>query len=211
LSLIQLGAQKPPHDPRVLVNAILAQRRFHTNVPVRHVRTWWDALRDWIGDRWSQFSHLFAHRVNIAGAAPAIGDIALLAAVVVIVVLFARLLIRLHAYAPAAHSGATTLFHRLTADELAAQAEAAAEQGRYAHAIALLFRASLARLDAARVLRDDPARTVEECRRDVVAKAPRLRTSFDALAELFTAAVYAEQRSDAQSWTLMKGAYAALE
>jgi hypothetical protein len=96
----------------------------------------------------------------------------------------------------------------MDAAALYAAAQSAAQSGRYAGAIALLFQAALAALDARGVLRDDPARTVNECRKDVRRHAPAFAGQFDVIARAFTGAIYAEDRVDAQEWSAVDRAYA---
>lgn len=204
------GAQQPPRDPAALARAILTQSRFRVPVHSAPARTWWDALRDWLGARWSQLLQAFAHHVRVSPrASVAAGDVLLALAVGAVVLVGARLL--LNAARASADPGSKGAPLALAANPEALHADAvrAAQSGAYRRAIALEFRAALAAMDARGVLRDDPARTVNECRRDVRLRASNLSAPFEALARAFTAAVYAEDRLTADAWLEAERAYAA--
>lgn len=208
--LEQFGTKTPGRDPQTLAREVLSQSRFRMEVAGARPRTWWDAARDWLGERWHQLIDAFSHHVRIgAKASVAFGDILLVLAIVLVIFVAIRLLLGMAREASAAGTGAHPLPARADARVLHAAAQRAAEQGSYAAAIALLFRAALAALDAQGLLRDDPARTVNECRRDVRSRAPRLSAPFDAIARAFTAAVYAEARVAPEQWHDAERAYAA--
>lgn len=210
-ALEQFGTKAPAHDPQALARAVLAQSRFRMQVAGVRPRTWWDAARDWLGERWHQLIDAFSHHLRIgAKTSVALGDVLLVLAIVLVVAVAMRLLLGMAREGAAATSGAHALPLRADAGALHAAAQRAAEHGSYAAAIALLFRAVLATLDAQGLLRDDPARTVNECRRDVRSRAPRLSAPFDAIARTFTAAVYAEARVAPEQWREAERAYAAL-
>lgn len=127
--------------------------------------------------------------------------------VAVVVVVAVRLLLNVSAENAAAASRVSALPQHADPGQLYAAAERAARQGTYAAAIALLFRAALAALDRRGALRDDPARTVNECRRDVRLRAAGLSAAFDFIAQAFTAAVYADDRVTAAQWSAAQRAY----
>lgn len=203
------GAQRPPHDPGVLARSILAQPRFRIQAQAAQSRSWWDDLRKWIGDRWDALMNAFAHHVKIGpGAGAALGDILIAVLVLLVVIVGVRLLVgAAREHASATGIAATPLPAHASAAELFEAAQHAAAVGAYAAAIALAFRAALVTLDAHGALRDDPARTVNECRRDVRARAPRFGAAFDSIARAFTAAVYAEDRAGAEQWSEVERAY----
>lgn len=207
-ALPQFGAQTPARDPQALAREILAQSRFrgHTQAPASH--TWWDTVRDWFGDRWNQLLDAFAHHVRVGpGAGAAIGDVLLVIVIALVVVVVVRLLLGMARENASAEGAAHPLSVRANPTALHAAAQQAAQLGGYAAAIALLFRAALATLDARGLLRDDPSRTVNECRRDVRARAMPLSPSFERIARAFTAAVYAEDRVTAEHWDDAERAY----
>jgi hypothetical protein len=211
-ALAQLGRQIPPHDAAALARQILTEPRFRMRVQATRPHTWLDTLRDWLGDRWNQLLNAFSQHLHVNGRVSiALGDVLIGAAILVLFVFGVRLLLGIvredravtgvQAQALPAHADAT---------ELHAAAQRAARDGAYASAIALLFRATLAVLDVRGVLRDDPARTVNECRADVRAKARLFSVAFDRIARAFTAAVYAEDRVTQHQWIDAQEAYAAL-
>lgn len=208
-ALASFGSHVPARDPQALAREILSQSRFRIHAQTPAARTWWDAVRDWLGDRWNQLLNAFSHHVRLGGSAStAIGDVLLAVIIVLVVVVLVRLLLSVARDGFAgAGDGISALAVPADPAALHQQARQAAQQGAYALAIALLFRASLAALDARGLLRDDPARTVNECRRDVRARAASLSGGFDCIARIFTAAVYAEDRVGAEQWNDAQRAY----
>lgn len=204
------GAQSPPRDPAALARDVLAQPRFRVHLHAAPARTWWSILLDRLGESWNRLMDAFAHHVRVGpGASVAIGDALIGAMILIVLAVGARLLLgvaRESGGAPGARSSA--LPGHADAQQLHAAAQLAAQGGAYAAAIALAFRAALAALDARGVLRDDPARTVNECRRDVRSRAPRLGAPFEVIARAFTAAVYAEDRTTFSDWSDVERAYA---
>lgn len=206
----QLGVKPPPHDPAALAREILSQPRFRVRVSAPQERPWWDAIRRWLADRWSDLANAFAQHVHFGRTAGiATGDVLIVLAIALVVVILVRLLLGVTRENLAAHGSVTQLAHRAGASALHAAACETAREGAYAAAIALLFRAALERLDARGLLRDDPARTVNQCRRDVRARASRLSAPFDSIARTFTAAVYAEDRITPAHWSEAEDAYRA--
>lgn len=205
------GAQRPPHDPAALVRGILSQPRFRIQATVARSQTWWDQLRHWIGQRWSQLTDALAHHVKIGpGASVAIGDVLIALLVLLVVIVALRLVLGAARERTLTRGIAVSPLHpHANPSELWEAAQHAAASGAFAGAIALAFRASLATLDARGVLRDDPARTVNECRRDVRARAPRVCAAFETIARAFTSAVYAEDRVGAEQWSDVERAYRA--
>ena len=171
-------------------------------------KTWWDVLTAWLGDRWNQLIDAFAHRVHVgAKASIAAGDVILIAASVLVLVVLVRLIAG-YVRDTAKTQGATLLSPHVAAEALYAQSIQAANQGEYAGAIALLFRAALAALDVRGVVHDDPSLTVNECRRQVRGSAPRFVVPFDTIARAFTSAVYAEALATPTQWNAAREAYA---
>lgn len=206
------GAQRAPHDPGLLARQILSEPRFRLHVQAPPARTWWDVAREWIADRWAQLIDALSRHVHLSsGASVALGDVLLVLIVLLVVLVAARLLLNIGLEGRDAVSDSSTpLVLAAQARDLCAAARRAAEQGAYASAIALIFQAALATFDARGLLRNDPARTVNECRRDVRVRAPRLHAAFEVLARAFTAAVYAEDRVAAEDWAAAQRAYEAL-
>lgn len=154
----------------------------------------------------------FSRHVHVGrGWSVAAGDILIAALIALVVIVAVRMLLTMarDAASPPGVQASELPVHA-GARELHAAARQAAERGAYAIAVALLFQAALALLDARGMLRDDPARTVNECRSDVRRRARSLAAPFDRLARIFTAAVYAEERMTAAHWSDAQDAYAAL-
>lgn len=201
------GSFVPRADPQHAARAILSQARFRIAVAAPARRTWWDAFRDWLGARWRDLMHALFGRVHIGRADAAFGDVLLIALVLVVIVVLARLLmgaVRVGTaraeYRPADAAPDAGALHELSVT--------AAARGDYALAIVLLFRAALAALDVQGVVHDDPSRTVNECRRAVRAKAPPLAADFDAIARPFTAVLYAGQPVTEVQWRSALQAFA---
>jgi hypothetical protein len=210
MSALQFGVHAPERNAQALAREILTQPRFRVQVPHATVRTWWDALRDWAGDRWNQLIDAFSHHVKFgANASVAAGDVLLVILIGLVILVLVRLLLGVarEGEIPGA-AAVSALSPRPNPSVLHTAAQQAVQLGAYASAIALLYRAALAVLDARGVLRDDPARTVNECRRDVRRQAPHLSVPFERIARAFTAAVYAEDRVTAEHWNDAHAAYA---
>jgi hypothetical protein len=209
MSALQFGAHAPERNAQALAREILAQARFRVQVPHAPAHTWWDALRDWARDRWNQLIDAFTHHVKIgANASVAAGDVLLVILIALVMFFLVRLLLgvaRENEMTGAA--AASALPARPDPAALHAAAQQAVQRGAYASAIALLYRAALAVLDARGLLRDDPARTVNECRRDIRRRAPLVHAPFERIARAFTAAVYAEDRVTAEHWNDAHAAY----
>lgn len=191
------------------MRGILAQPRFRIQAAATPTHTWWDQLRNWVGERWSRLMDAFAHHVKIGPrASVAIGDVLIALLVLLVVVVAIRLLLgAVRAGTTPSGIAVSPLTEHANARDLWEAAQHAAAAGAFTSAIALAFRAALATLDARGVLRDDPARTVNECRRDVRARAPRVYAPFETIARAFTAAVYAEDRAGVEQWSEVERAY----
>ena len=206
----QLGQQQPPHDAAALARHILSQARFRVFVHAARPHTWWDTIRQWIADRWNQLLDAFSHHVHIGTAwSIATGDVLIAAVIAIVVAVIVRLLLTISKDQSAGGMRESALPQHADPEQLRAAALLAAQNGAYAGAVALLFQAVLALLDARGLLRDDPARTVNECRADVRRRAAQLSAPFDRIARLFTAAVYAEDRMSLAECMQAQEAYAA--
>jgi len=212
LGLAPFGAHRPPHDPRRLAESILAQPRFRMRVSAPVRRTWWDALTGWLGDRWHQLLHSFARSVHISpSAGMAFGDLLIAVAAGVVVVAVIRLLARyapehVAVLLPIERGGA----RRADAQTLYERALQAARSGDHRAAIALLFRAALAALDLHGIVRDEASFTVNECRASVRRAEPHLAATFDDLARVFSAALYAEAKVTSEQFVSARDACGAI-
>ena len=103
----------------------------------------------------------------------------------------------------------------LAADREAADwvafARAAAARGEFAEAIAALFTAALATLNAAEIVRFDASRTPGEYRRIVRRECVPAADAFDELAQAFVRARFAPQPTDAAAFDVASGAFGRFE
>jgi hypothetical protein len=204
------GAQRPPFDPHRVARTILAEPRFRMHVLASPRKTWWDLFWGWLNDRWHQLTDAFAHHVHIGTKTSiAAGDIILIAASAVVIVVLARLAASYVREAPRA-AGVPLLRSSEAAEALYARGVQAANGGDYVAAVTLLFRAALVALDLRGVLHDEPSLTVNECRQEVRERAARAVVPFDALARIFTTAIYAEAPVTKAQWQDALRAYAQL-
>jgi len=205
------GAQPPPMDPNTLARRILSEPRFRVRVAAEPHKTWLDIAISWLRDRWSALVSAFAHHVHVgANVSIATGDIILALTAGVVLVVAARLVSAYIRENGIPVRGAREFSPRLAADALFAQSVRAGERGEYAAAISLLFRAALAALDIRGVVHDEPSRTVNECRREIRKRAPRILGPFDALARIFTAVLYADAPVTQAQWAAAHDAYTRL-
>lgn len=204
-------ARHPPLDPQTLAHTILSEKRFRVAIPTTH-RTLWEIVWGWLRDLWSRLADAFFSHVHIGNrAGVTIGlviETLLVAVVIIIIVRLAFGVVRdaRHARSSQAHP----LAEAPDAQALYARSRRAAAQGDYRTAIALIFRAALVRLERLGLVREDPSRTVNECRRSVAAREPALAPVFDAIARPFTAAFYAELPVAQAQWLTAHDAYVTL-
>ncbi len=204
-----LGSRIPPRDPSGLAREILSQPRFRVRIHATP-HTWLDWLRQWLSDRWSQLLDVFSHHVHLgARATIAAGDLLIAAVTLVVVIAGVRLLLGMARESASNARAASALPVHGDPRTLYVRAQAAAQREAYSAAIALLFQACLAQLDARGILRDHPSRTVNECRADVREHVTKLSEPFDVISRAFTAAVYAEEGATADAWGDADRAYAA--
>lgn len=205
------GAQPPPHDPHALAREILSERRFRVHVANPAHKTWWEVATSWLQDRWNELGRTFAHHVHIgAKASVAAGDIILAVTAGVVLIVAIRLISAYVRETVIPAHAVREIAPHLAAEALFAQSMHAGELGEYAAAIALVFRAALAALDIRGVVHDQPSRTVNECRREVRERAPAFLAPFDALARIFTAALYADAPVTQAQWAAAREAYTRL-
>ncbi len=203
------GANAPPIDPRAAARLILAERRFAHRNPLQQT-TWWDRLGNWLGGEWDRFVQAFGHNVHVApGVSVLFGDLLVAAAAILVIAVLVRLL-SLYARERSDAAAAVPIAGRLTARTLYQQSVTAEANGRYALAVTLLFRASLAALDVRGVVHDDPSFTVNECRRQIGRGEQQFIAPFDALARIFSDVLYADTPVSRESWLEARRAYAQL-
>lgn len=200
---------RPPLGARELARQILSEPRFRTAVPRAH-RTLWEIFVDWLRGWWSRlWDALFSH-VHIGNRASiVIGDalaVALIAVVVVVLVRLALGSIREARRQDSAHP----LEDSPEPGALYELSRAAAANGDYRLAVALLFAAAMRRLERLGFAREDPSRTVNEWRRMLRGTQPAVLPAFDAISRPFVAAFYAEAPIERAEWMQAHDAYVAL-
>lgn len=210
------GSEAPPaRDPIAQAASILAQRPYQTGgagpAPAPH-KSLWERLAGWLQDR---LAELFARIFGATASKPIIGQIfavlfiALLAsAAAYLIYLLASLLVGKRR-SESIDEG-TPLLEQAAPDALYELGMAAAGQGRYAQAIALLFQASLAGFDRAGKLPYDGSLTAGEYRRAVRRTIAAASPHFDAIAHAFVLAAFAERPISRDDWSAADGAYRSL-
>jgi hypothetical protein len=205
----------PPLDVSSVASGIVAGRAYQVGgtgpAPKPHESLLQRFLR-WLQD---MLGRLFTQIFSATASRPIIGQIAaalFIALLVLAAVYLIYLLASLIARRPkrAAVDEGTPLQERADPDSLYELGVAAAGQGRYAQAVALLFQASLAALDRAGLLPYDGARTPGECRRALRKTASAASPHFDALAQSFVLAAFAERPVSMRDWSFADAAYRSL-
>lgn len=192
-----------PHgDPRDVARAILAGPLYRDAAQSAAGRTWWDVVREALGTVWDR---LVAPLHGIFGndaATSAIGIVVLAAVIIFLAVIVVRFA-RRFAFRRAATAvpDITALHEDGDAEALRARALAAAAQGRYHDAAALLWRSALHALDERGRVGYDPSRSPGEWRRMV--RDP----VFDAFARDAVVALFARRAVDAALVERMRVAY----
>ncbi|HXW51271.1 MAG TPA: DUF4129 domain-containing protein [Candidatus Acidoferrales bacterium] len=205
----------PGVAPAAVATRVLAGKDYHvsgTDQPATQRKTLWDRVIEFLQDL---FGRIFSGIFSATASNPIIGQIiaALLVALLVVVVCYLAFRIiqaltqrrapdRVDEGAPLPARADPDLFYRLGAE--------AANEGRYAQAVALLFQASLAWFDRQGKLTLDPALTPAEYRRAVRRSVERASPYFDKLAQAFVLAAFAERPVSESDWSEADSAYTAL-
>jgi hypothetical protein len=201
-------ARRPPVDPHALARSILSGSRFRIAAASSR-RSAMEMFLDWLRGVWSRmWDALFSHVHVGKAASTAIGYTIAIALIALVLVMIARLVFG--SIRDVRRSDARPLEQPLDPHELYLRGRAAAARGDYQAALALLFRATLVKLQASEIVRDDPSRTVNQWRRAVAGAQPNLAPAFDAIARPFVAAVYAEIPARREQWLEAENAYAGL-
>ncbi len=199
---------RPPHDLVRAVRAELATpgRYELTQTQVVH-RSWVQIVLQWLYDRYAELVHALATHLNVGpNAVSMLGDAIVVACVVVLGIVGARLLIAVQ-LDRARKTAAIAIGPSRSAHATARAAADAAANGDYVRAIRLLFAAAVTLLDLRGVLHDDPSATVNDLRRALRERNASAEDPFVEIARLFSAAAYAEERLDASAWNAARDAY----
>jgi uncharacterized protein DUF4129 len=200
------------------VHQVLAQPDFRT--PVRpgaarpRQQTWLERMLTSLSDWWSR---LLVRAFTAAAGVPAIGNFVAFALVAAAAVALAFLIFRIASFVMARrvrrgriNVDGTPLTDHPSADETYSTARAAARDGLYALAIALLFQAALLALDRSGSIPYDSARTAGEYRRAVRRSVAGAAAPFETLVRAFTYAAYAETPAGESDWRAADAAYASM-
>jgi hypothetical protein len=200
------------------VREVLAQPDYRTPArpgPARpRQQNWFERMLTAFSDWWSR---LLVRAFTAAAGIPAIGNVvafALIAAASIaltfLVFRTARFVIARRARPGRINVDGTPLIDHPSADETYSAARAAARDGLYGLAIALLFQAALLALDRSGSVPYDSARTAGEYRRAVRRSVAGASASFETLARAFTYAAYAETPAGESDWRAADAAYASM-
>jgi uncharacterized protein DUF4129 len=201
------GAHLPPNDPPLVARQILSQERFRMRVAPSEQARWWDAFMAWITRAWHGLVDAFAQRLHVGGKSSIVAGDVLLAIVAGIVVFFAMRLLLTYVRPQELSVSREAVPSQVAAQTLYAQALQLAEQHEYSAAAAMLFRACLAALDLQGIVHDEHSRTVNECLAQLRERAPEFTVPFDALARVFTTAIYADRPVTAAQWNAARESY----
>jgi hypothetical protein len=198
------------------VAAILANPAYHqveSGTEAQPHKSLWQRFLEWLAD---MFAKLFQGISNAANGVPLLGQIlaALTVAAIAALVLLmgyrlARYFVAARRRTRASDDAGELLKAGDRPEALYARARDAASAGRYAAAVALVFRAGLLQLDAGGVIPYDAARTAGEYRRAVRRERAPAAAPFDELARSFTLAAYAEAPVGEHEWRGADAAYLA--
>jgi hypothetical protein len=210
-----VATSQPRQDPSAAARAILAQAAYRTAVTAPAAapkETLWERILRWIGDKIGQ---AFDAVARVTQGVPLLGEVFAILLIGIAVGGLAFVAFRLANGLIAKRRIATeadgeALPVSASVDQLHAAALAAARSGNFARAVALLFQASLVLLDRSGRVPFDPSRTAGEYRRLVRRKAQFVARDFDALARIFTAAVYADEPIGEVDWSAASTAFSGL-
>ncbi|HLW37791.1 MAG TPA: DUF4129 domain-containing protein [Candidatus Eremiobacteraceae bacterium] len=205
----------PPLEPAAQARTILAGNQYRVpggGTAPEPQPTWWQRILNWMG---RLLYEIFGRIFERAAAVPLIGRVlavALLLGLLAAIGYAAYVLVLRVRRRPGSGAGGLGETLTPTADPESAYARglAAANAGRYAEAIALLFQASLAYFHSAGTLEYDPARTAGEYRRLVRHRIAPASPYFETLATAFTFVAYAQGEPSARDWSAAQAAFLAL-
>jgi Domain of unknown function (DUF4129) len=199
-----VNATWPHGDPRAVAKMVLADRRYHAASQPAPKTLWdlfWDLLRKWWDALTAPIGHVLGNDLVTQFVGLAVLAVAL-AFLAFVAYRFARPYLRKRR--ARARAAATALAHDGDAAMLRERAFAAANEGRYHDAAALLWASALRALDEAGRVRYDAARTPGEWRREVRDPA------FDAFTRDAVVALFGDRSVDEALVVRMRRAYDAI-
>ncbi len=209
------SARPPAQDPAAQIASILAQRSYavtSSGAAPTPQPTLWQRFLEWLG---KLVARIVRAVFGATASVPFIGQIVAVTLILLLAALAAYLVyvfVAIVAGRPRRSqvNEGTELAPPLDPEALYDRGLAAAAQGRYAMAIALLFQASLAAFDRRGVLAYDSSLTPGEYRRAVRRTIFAASPAFDTLAQRFVLAAFAEQPVSQSDWTTAQAAYQSL-
>jgi hypothetical protein len=204
-------------DPTAVIRDVLAQAAYR-HVPATVAgplqKSLLEIVFEWISDH--IIKPLSAPIGRALGAGRGIGTVLGIVTIAIAVLVLAYLAYRLamrFARPPLVRDAVreSPLEGTYGAADWVAFARAAAARGDFAEAIAALFTAALATLDAAEIVRFDAARTPGEYRRIVRRERVFAADAFDELAQSFVRARFAPQPADAAAFGIASSAFERFE
>lgn len=202
---------RPPHDiVRAVRTELATPGRYHLHPRALSAQpSWLELAFRWVSHAYGRFEQALAARLHIGGEASGIiGDVLVVASVFTVAFVAARLLVTIQLERGTLESH--PLIATRSAQALSRAAAEAAAGGDYAHAVRLLFAASVVMLDLRGVVADDESATINELRRMLRARASAAEPPFAEIARAYTAAAYAQRGIDADAWLRAQAAYARL-
>lgn len=196
-------------DPALVARAILADPRFrpHGAAP-QHTKSLFERALDWLRTTWEHLIENVARQVHVSKTATNVaGDVLLVALVVVILAVIARLLFSISRDAPAGRTTLVQTEDARNAADLYADALALGAAGAYAKAAAALYRAALALLGERGIIRESSSATVGDVQRALRRADRAVSSEFTPIAHRFSDAAYAESPVDANGWNDALAAY----
>lgn len=214
-TLAHVRAIPPPHRIPADIRARLERelrtpgRYRRTEAPPVHP-TWLQSIVQWVHDRWNDLWSALAAHVHVGRFGRFVaGDLLVGAFFLIVAFLAARMLGALQWR----HDGGVALApleHQRSAHALFARADAAAGSGDYALAVRLVFAAAITLLDLRGVVRDEASATVNDLHRVLANRGAAIAVPFDAIADAYTAAAYAEVPIGIDVWQRAERAYESL-
>jgi hypothetical protein len=201
----------PPLDPNLTVQQILAEPAFRNVRAGDASPSGWDQFWAWLGQQIGQLLRGFIGAVS-GDTGRLIGDLLFGAAIVGIIVVVCYLLL---AFAASRARGPLVsepdLADARRAPNLIGLAQAAADEGDYARAIAMLFSASLAIFDEKGVVAYDATRTAWEYERLLRARSSDAITPFRQIVRAFVGIAFAAGRATRADYEEARGAVASIQ
>ncbi len=207
------GMRTAELDPTTIAQKVLSARAYQVGgagpAPAPH-ETLWEKLLAFMAEL---LGRILSGIFRATASTPMLGQIFAVVMVLLLVAALSYLVFRLfdalskRRRRSADADDGSPLPRTLDPDELYQRGLLAANAGRYAQAVVMLFQASLANFECQGTLAFDPSRTPGEYRRAVKRKAAAASFDFDTIAHAFIMAAFAEVPLSKQDWSAVDAAY----